>query len=236
MTTKTDVGVISPAVMGRNPARNFARPGFTVALYNRSGAKAPALTEEFGHERTLVPTDSAAGFLAALERPRRLVITVQPAATTDAVIEQLTPMLEPGDVITDDGDSHFADDEERHSGRGHIVLHAVRHRRGGLRSFSGHAADPRLPTPSADEKFVKGLGAAQDAWREVVTTGARLGIPTPGFCAALASSDTLQSESLPTALTHPRREFFGAHTYRRVVQEGSFHIQWGGDRVEERIE
>ncbi|MDQ8702549.1 NADP-dependent phosphogluconate dehydrogenase [Streptomyces sp. LHD-70] len=478
MSNNADVGVIGLAVMGRNLARNFARHGFAVALYNRSEAKTHSLVEEFGHEGTFVGTESLNAFVGALTRPRRLVIMVQAGAPTDAVIEQLTPLLEPGDVIIDGGNAHFADTRRREAalrerdiefvgagisggeegalngpsimpggtaaayekvaplltevsarvegtpccthvgpdGAGHFVkmvhngieyadmqliaeAYDLLRRAGGqdpaalaetfrrwnggrlasylieitaevlghtdadtgrplvdviadqagqkgtgrwtvqtaldlgvpvsgiaeavfARSLSGHApvraaartlpgptpqalspkdaarfteqveqalyaskvvsyaqgwhmiaaaaeeygwdidlgrlatiwrggciiradflnriraayaADPRLPSLLADEEFAKELGAAQDVWREVIGTAARLGIATPGFCAALAYYDALRSDVLPTALIQAQRDFFGAHTYRRTDREGSFHTRWGGDRSQERI-
>jgi 6-phosphogluconate dehydrogenase len=66
----------------------------------------------------------------------------------------------------------------------------------------------------------------------VVATAARLGIPTPGFATALAYYDGLRAERLPAALIQGLRDFFGAHTYRRVDRDGVYHTLWGGDRRE----
>src|SRR3954468_22467041 len=82
------IGVTGLAVMGRNLARNFARHGYTVALHNRTAARTRALVEEFGDEGTFVPTETAEDFVAALERPRRLMIMVKAGGPTDAVIEE----------------------------------------------------------------------------------------------------------------------------------------------------
>ena len=59
-----------------------------------------------------------------------------------------------------------------------------------------------------------------------MSISAQLGIPTPGFASALAYYDALRAERLPAALTQAQRDFFGAHTYRRVDREGSFHTRW----------
>ncbi|NBM18153.1 NADP-dependent phosphogluconate dehydrogenase [Streptomyces sp. GC420] len=107
------IGVTGLAVMGRNLARNFARNGFTVAVHNRTVAKTRALVEEFGDEGTFVPAETAKEFVDALERPRRLVIMVKAGEPTDAVIEEFAPLLEPGDVIIDGGNAHFADTRRR---------------------------------------------------------------------------------------------------------------------------
>ncbi|MFI6938162.1 NADP-dependent phosphogluconate dehydrogenase [Streptomyces sp. NPDC050418] len=113
MSTTAQIGVTGLAVMGRNLARNFARNGYAVAVHNRTAAKTHALVEEFGHEGTFVAAESAEEFVAALERPRRLVIMVKAGAPTDAVIQEFAPLLEPGDMIIDGGNAHFADTRRR---------------------------------------------------------------------------------------------------------------------------
>lgn len=113
MSGTARIGVTGLAVMGRNLARNFARNGFTVAVHNRTAARTRALVEEFGHEGTFVAAESAEEFVAALERPRRLVIMVKAGEATDAVIEEFAPLLEEGDVIIDGGNAHFADTRRR---------------------------------------------------------------------------------------------------------------------------
>lgn len=113
MSGTAQIGVTGLAVMGRNLARNFARNGFAVALHNRTASKTHALVEEFGEEGVFVPADSAEEFVAALERPRRLVIMVKAGDPTDAVIQEFAPLLEEGDVIIDGGNAHFADTRRR---------------------------------------------------------------------------------------------------------------------------
>ncbi|WP_055637564.1 NADP-dependent phosphogluconate dehydrogenase [Streptomyces griseoruber] len=113
MSTTAQIGVTGLAVMGRNLARNFARNGYTVALHNRTAARTHALVEEFGHEGAFVAAETAKDFVAALERPRRLVIMVKAGEPTDAVIREFAPLLEPGDMIIDGGNAHFADTRRR---------------------------------------------------------------------------------------------------------------------------
>lgn len=113
MTGTAQIGVTGLAVMGRNLARNFARNGFTVAVHNRTSAKTRALVDEFGEEGNFVPAESAEEFVAALERPRRLVIMVKAGDPTDAVIQEFAPLLEEGDVIIDGGNAHFDDTRRR---------------------------------------------------------------------------------------------------------------------------
>ncbi|MBZ4320496.1 NADP-dependent phosphogluconate dehydrogenase [Streptomyces huiliensis] len=473
------IGVTGLAVMGSNLARNFARHGHTVAVHNRTYAKTKALVDEHGHEGTFVPAESAEEFVAALQKPRRIVVMVKAGEPTDAVIDEFTPLLDEGDVIIDGGNAHFHDTLRREkalrdkgihfvgtgisggeegalngpaimpggsaesykslgpllesiaakapdgtpccthigpdaaghfvkmvhngieyadmqliaeaydllrtvagfgpariaevfrgwnsgrlnsylieitaevlahtdaaSGRPFVDVVADEAEQKGTgrwtvqtaldlgvpvsgiaeavfaRSLSGHrelrdaartlpgpaaapldaeeaeafaarveealyasklvsyaqgwnmiaaasaeygwdidlgavaaiwrggciiraafldriraafAADPSLPTLLADEGFADEVGRAQDAWRDVVATAVRRGVPTPGFSAALAYYDALRAERLPAALTQGQRDFFGAHTYRRTDREGSFHTLWGGDRSEQDV-
>jgi 6-phosphogluconate dehydrogenase len=472
MAAEAQIGVTGLGVMGRNLARNFARHGYAVALHNRTASRTTETTEQFGHEGTFVATRTPQEFVAALERPRRLLMMVNAGDATDAVINEFAPLLQPGDMIIDGGNARFHDTRRREAalkrqdlhfvgmgvsggeegalngpsimpggsaesyqslgpqleaisahvdrtpccthvgpdGAGHFVKmvhngieyadmqliaeaydllrHATkaepeqiaetfrRWNTGRLnsylieitaevlahtdaatnqpfadvvldqaeqkgtgrwtvqdaldlgvpvsgiaeavfaRSLSGHAdlrnaarrlpgpkpaptrgeefadqveqalyasklvsyaqgwnmmdvgsreydwhidlgeiatiwrggciiravfldriraayqANPELPTLLADEEFGKDLAAAQDSWRTVVAAAARLGIPVPGFSAALAYYDALRAERLPAALIQGLRDFFGAHTYRRTDRAGVFHTLWAQDRTE----
>ncbi|MFJ7904758.1 NADP-dependent phosphogluconate dehydrogenase [Streptomyces sp. NPDC096198] len=125
MQATAKIGVTGLAVMGRNLARNFARNGYTVAVHNRTAARTAALVEEFGHEGAFVAAGTAEEFVAALERPRRLMIMVQAGPATDAVIEEFVPLLEPGDMIIDGGNAHFADTRRRERALREHGLHFV---------------------------------------------------------------------------------------------------------------
>ncbi|MFF7025170.1 NADP-dependent phosphogluconate dehydrogenase [Streptomyces klenkii] len=107
------IGVTGLAVMGSNLARNFARHGHTVAVHNRTYAKTEALIGEHGREGNFVPAETAEEFVAALQKPRRIVIMVKAGDPTDAVIGEFAALLEPGDVIIDGGNAHFADTRRR---------------------------------------------------------------------------------------------------------------------------
>ncbi|PBC75911.1 6-phosphogluconate dehydrogenase [Streptomyces sp. TLI_235] len=475
---KARIGVTGLAVMGRNLARNFARHGYRVAVHNRTQARTNALLEEFGHEGEFVPAESPEAFVAAIERPRMIVIMVKAGDPTDTVIDELVPLLDEGDVLVDGGNAHFLDTRRRESalrerglhfvgsgisggeqgalegpsimpggtaeayrllgpllediaaqvdgrpccthvgpdGAGHFVkmVHngieyadmqliaeaydLLRHAAGmqpaqiaevfrtwnggrlesylieitadilahtdpetgrpfvdvvldraeqkgtgrwtvqtalelgvpvgGIaeavfaRSLSGsvplreagrglpgptetwldsaafdrfaedveqalyaskmvayaqgfnqiqagsaeyswqidpgamaaiwrggciirarflnrikaaYDEDRALPTLLTDVHFREALGSAQSAWRRVVSTAAQLGVPAPGFATALAYYDGLRAERLPAALIQGQRDFFGAHTYRRVDRDGVFHTRWEEpSRPEER--
>jgi 6-phosphogluconate dehydrogenase len=476
MTSATaQVGVVGLAVMGSNLARNFARHGHTVALYNRTQARTDELVAQHGHEGSFVPAQSVEEFVASLERPRRIVIMVKAGAATDATIDALVPHLEPGDIVVDGGNAHFEDTRRREAalrehdlhfvgagisggeegalngpsimpggskesyealgpllediaakvgdepccaymgtdGAGHFVkmvhngieyadmqfiaeaYHLLRGaglepariaevftewNTGDLESFlieitaevlghvdaktgkplvdvivdqaeqkgtgrwtvqtalelgtpvnviaesvfarstSGHTelrdaaravltgpdgateatdqliedvraalwsskvvayaqgldqiraasaaygwdvdvaevariwrggciirarllerirqeyAAQRLPTLLAAPSVAEELNRSQDPWRRVVTTAVGLGVPVPGFSAALAYYDTVRAERLPAALVQGLRDFFGAHTYRRIDAEGSFHTDWSADRTESPVD
>jgi 6-phosphogluconate dehydrogenase len=473
MADLAQIGVSGLAVMGRNLARNLARNGFSVALHNRTPARTKSLVAEHGDEGTFVPTESLEDFVAALERPRRVVIMVKAGGPTDAVIDELVPLLDEGDIVIDCGNAHFADTRRREAalrerglhfvgagvsggeegallgpsimpggsaesyatlgpmfekiaaqvdgtpccahigpdGAGHFVkmvhngieyadmqliaeaYHLLRDglglspaelaeifrewNSGDLESFlieitaevlghvdaatgsafvdvvldqaeqkgtgrwtvqialdlgvpvtgiaeatfaralSAHpsqrrAARAALPGPGAapsvdretfvedvrkalyaskvvayaqgydqmaaasaeygwdidlgatatiwrggciirarfldriraaysdaslssllvDPYFRDAVAEGQDSWRRVVAHAAAAGIPTPAFSSSLAYYDALRAERLPAALVQGLRDYFGAHTYRRVDREGSFHTLWGGDRSE----
>ncbi|MFI6901511.1 NADP-dependent phosphogluconate dehydrogenase [Nonomuraea sp. NPDC050394] len=467
-----DIGVTGLAVMGRNLARNLARNGYAVAVHNRTASRTDDLVKEFGGEGTFLPAHDVAGFVASLKRPRRAIIMVKAGAGTDAVIEELAGHMEPGDMIVDGGNAHFADTRRREAalrergihfvgtgisggeegalngpsimpggsveswealgpilqdisakvdgvpcavhvgpdGAGHFVkmvhngieysdmqliaesydllrqalgatpaelaevfrewnkgelesylieitadvldqvdaatgkpfvdvvvdqaeqkgtgrwtvqsaldlgvpvtgiaeavfaraLSGHPEQRAAARSLEGPAlsgvggreliedvrqallaskivayaqgfdqiaaaskeygwdvdpgamatiwrggciirarflnriraaydADPDLATLLAAPEFAAVVNAAQDAWRRVVTTAVRIGVPTPGFSSALAYYDGLRRDRLPAALVQGLRDYFGAHTYHRVDREGTFHTDWSGDREE----
>jgi 6-phosphogluconate dehydrogenase len=85
---------------------------------------------------------------------------------------------------------------------------------------------PSLVNLLLDETFRDAVDARQAAWREVVQTAVGLGIPVPALGTSLAYYDAYRSERLPANLVQAQRDYFGAHTYRRVDRDGAFHTQW----------
>lgn len=478
MAELAQIGVTGLAVMGRNLARNFARHGHRVAIHNRTYAKTQALIDDHGDEGDFVPSESMADFVASLERPRRVLIMVKAGRATDAVIEELVPVLEPGDIVIDAGNAHFPDTVRRENqlrahglhfvgtgvsggeegalngpsimpggsrqsyeslgpllesiaavvdgvpcctyvgpdGAGHFVkmVHngieyadmqliaeaydlirqatgasaaqiaeifrtwnsgdlesflieitaevlaqvdartgralvdviadqaeqkgtgrwtvqnaldlgvpitgiaeatfaralsgSVPQRQAAQAKLSAHAAewnvqdseafvedvrqalyaskvvaysqgfdqiaaasaeygwnidrgamariwrggciirarflsriteayerDADLPLLIADDYFADAVSASLPAWRRVVAGAAQNGIPTPAFSSSLAYYDGIRAERLPAALIQGQRDYFGAHTYHRVDDDGTFHTEWSGDRSETRI-
>lgn len=88
--------------------------------------------------------------------------------------------------------------------------------------------NPSLPNLMLDETFTQAILSRQNDWREVIQTAVGLGIPMLATSASLAYFDAYRSERLPANLTQAQRDFFGAHTYRRVDREGVFHTDWEG--------
>jgi 6-phosphogluconate dehydrogenase len=106
-------GVYGLAVMGQNLARNIASKGFSVALYNRTAARTERLMAEHGSEGEFVPTYGVPEFVAALERPRSILLMVKAGEPVDHAISELRPHLQPGDIVIDGGNSFFMDTRRR---------------------------------------------------------------------------------------------------------------------------
>src|SRR5215469_6506084 len=124
-TGTAQIGVTGLAVMGSNLARNFAHHGYTVALHNRSIAKTDALLKEHGSEGNFVRSETIPEFLAALEKPRRVIIMVKAGDPTDAVINELADAMEEGDIIIDGGNALYTDTIRREKAIRERGLHFV---------------------------------------------------------------------------------------------------------------
>ena len=95
--------------------------------------------------------------------------------------------------------------------------------------------DPALVNLLLDDAFRDAIGAsARTAGGYVVQTAVGLGIPVPAMASSLAYYDAYRSARLPANLTQAQRDFFGAHTYRRVDRDGVFHTEWTGDGTTDR--
>ena len=92
--------------------------------------------------------------------------------------------------------------------------------------MSAYQRDPGLVNLLLDDVFRTAVESRQEAWRLVVQTAVGMGIPVLALSASLAYFDAYRSERLPANLTQAQRDYFGAHTYRRLDREGSFHTQW----------
>jgi 6-phosphogluconate dehydrogenase len=107
------LGLIGLGTMGANLARNAARNGATVAVYNRTQEKTDLFIKHHGTEGNFVACHTLEGLVSALPAPRNIVLMVNAGAPVDAVIGELLPLLSAGDAIIDAGNSHFTDTERR---------------------------------------------------------------------------------------------------------------------------
>ncbi len=112
-TGKQAFGVIGLEVMGRNIALNIERNGFPIAVYNRTWSKTEHFLNDLAKGKNARGARTIADFVALLEKPRRILIMVKAGAPVDAVIGELRPFLEPGDIVIDGGNSLFTDTEHR---------------------------------------------------------------------------------------------------------------------------
>jgi 6-phosphogluconate dehydrogenase len=113
MAGECELGVTGLATMGANLARNMARNGFPVAVHNRTESRTRELLEHHGDEGELVGTFSTEEFVAALARPRRILVMVKAGPPVDAVLEELAGHLDEGDLLIDGGNSFFEDTVRR---------------------------------------------------------------------------------------------------------------------------
>jgi 6-phosphogluconate dehydrogenase len=112
-TTTADIGLIGLAVMGENLVLNMESHGFTVAVFNRTTAKVDAFVAGRARGKKIVGAHSVQELVAALKPPRKIMIMVKAGAAVDDVINELVPLLAPGDVLIDGGNSHFPDTTRR---------------------------------------------------------------------------------------------------------------------------
>jgi 6-phosphogluconate dehydrogenase len=90
--------------------------------------------------------------------------------------------------------------------------------------------NPKLENLLLDDFFRAAVEKAQPSWRRVVATAVELGLPVPGFSAALSYYDGYRLGRLPANLLQAQRDYFGAHTYQRIDKPGTFHTEWINDR------
>lgn len=111
---KAQIGVIGLAVMGKNLALNIESRGFTVGVYNRHRNRTDEMMRDHS-DKKLVPSYTLEDFVNSLEKPRRILMMVKAGAGTDAVIDQLLPLLDKGDVLIDGGNTNFHDTMARNA-------------------------------------------------------------------------------------------------------------------------
>src|SRR3954454_22312523 len=108
-----DIGLIGLAVMGENLVLNMESRGNTVAVFNRTTSKVDDFLKGRGKGKKLVGTHSVKDLVASLKKPRKVMIMVKAGAPVDAVIDEVAPLLEPGDILIDGGNTHYPDTTRR---------------------------------------------------------------------------------------------------------------------------
>lgn len=122
---RATVGLTGLAVMGSNLARNIARHGHTIAVHNRTVAKMTSMLEAHGDEGDFVGCESLEDFVAAIEQPRVVLVMVKAGPGTDAVIDDLVPLLDEGDIVVDCGNTHYTDTVRREEALAEHGIHFV---------------------------------------------------------------------------------------------------------------
>lgn len=110
---KSNIGILGLAVMGENLAINMESKGFTVSVYNRTTEKVTKFIDGRAHGKNIRGAYSLEELVSQLEKPRKVMIMVKAGKPVDEMIDHLIPLMEPGDVIIDGGNSHFPDTQRR---------------------------------------------------------------------------------------------------------------------------
>ena len=113
MKEKADIGLIGLAVMGENLVLNMEDKGYTVSVFNRTVDKVDAFVKGRGKGKKFIGASTLEEFVDSIERPRKVMLLVKAGKPVDDFIEKLIPLLEPGDIIIDGGNSHFPDTVRR---------------------------------------------------------------------------------------------------------------------------
>ena len=109
----SDIGLIGLAVMGENLALNIESKGFPISVYNRTAAKVDAFMNGRAKGKKFFGATNLPDFVASLRKPRKIIMLVKAGSAVDELIDQLIPLLEPGDILIDGGNSHFPDSIRR---------------------------------------------------------------------------------------------------------------------------
>ena len=113
MKTLSDIGLIGLAVMGENLVLNMESKGFQVSVYNRSAKKVDDFLGGRAMGKSIVGTHSLEELVESLARPRKIMLMIKAGSAVDEMIETLLPLLAPGDIIIDGGNTHFPDTNRR---------------------------------------------------------------------------------------------------------------------------
>ncbi|HEY0708859.1 MAG TPA: NADP-dependent phosphogluconate dehydrogenase [Polyangia bacterium] len=152
-TKQANIGMVGLAVMGRNLALNIADHGFRVGVWNLEQPVTDKFVAENGSDK-FVGTKSLAELVSVLERPRRLWVMIKAGKPVDEVLEQLKPLLQPGDTVIDGGNTHFQETRRREADLKKLGLNFV-----GMGVSGGEEGARRGPSLMP--------GGATDAWKSL---------------------------------------------------------------------
>jgi 6-phosphogluconate dehydrogenase len=152
-TKQANIGMVGLAVMGRNLALNIADHGFRVGVWNLEQPVTDKFVAEHGSDK-FVGTKSLAELVSVLERPRRLWVMIKAGKPVDEVLEQLKPLLQPGDTVIDGGNTHFQETRRREADLKKLGLNFV-----GMGVSGGEEGARRGPSLMP--------GGAPDAWKSL---------------------------------------------------------------------
>jgi len=110
---KSDIGLVGLAVMGENLVMNMVDKGFTASVYNRTADRVTRFVEGRAKGKNIVGTYTLEELVSSLQKPRKVMLMIKAGEAVDDMIESLVPLLEPGDIIIDGGNSHFPDTSRR---------------------------------------------------------------------------------------------------------------------------
>ena len=110
---QADIGLIGLAVMGQNLALNMNDHGFRVSVYNRTYSKTEEFIKGAASNTEIRGCENLPDLVSSLQRPRKILLMVRAGKAVDTVLEQLLPLLEPGDIILDGGNSRYVDTARR---------------------------------------------------------------------------------------------------------------------------
>ena len=113
MKPLSDIGLIGLAVMGENLVLNMESKGFQVSVFNRTTEKVDNFVNGRAKGKNIKGTYSLEELVKSLERPRKVMLMIKAGSAVDASIESLIPLLEPGDIIIDGGNTHYPDTDRR---------------------------------------------------------------------------------------------------------------------------
>src|SRR5437588_4147454 len=112
-SANADIGLIGLAVMGENLVLNMESHGYTVAVFNRTLARVDAFVTGRAKGKRIIGCHSVKELVAALKKPRKVMIMVKAGPAVDQVIDEVAPLLEPGDILIDGGNTHYPDTTRR---------------------------------------------------------------------------------------------------------------------------